>query len=71
MNINTLISEFNNGNVIVEDVVIEPSFDGTSAEVTVCGPYGMELSTATVADAELDSLKDTFSNCNIIVEPCA
>ena len=71
MEINTLITKYNEGSVIVEDVIIEPSFDGTYAEVTICGPYGMELTTATLADCELDSLKNEFKDCNIIVEPCA
>ena len=71
MDINTLITKYRNEEIIVEDVVIEPSFDGTTAEVTICGPYGMELTTATLADCELDSLKEEFKNCNIIVEPCA
>lgn len=66
MDFNTCISEYVKGNVIIEDVIIDHSFDGTNAHVTLCGPYGLELADLTIADVELDSLKDTLQDCNII-----
>jgi len=67
MDFNTLITDHTQGEFpIIEDVLIDPSYDGTSSHVTLCGRYGQELSTMTIADAELDALQTTLSDCNFI-----
>lgn len=67
MNFNELITKHVKGPVqLIEDVYVDPSFDGTSALVTLCGPYGKELSSAHIADAELDALQTTLSDCNFL-----
>lgn len=68
MDFNTCISEYMKGNVVIEDVIVCSTFDGTSAEVVLCGPFGLELSACTLADAELRSLKSDLSTCNFIYE---
>ena len=71
MDINTTLNMFKNDEIIVEDVVLTPSFDGTSCNVLICGPYGLEYCEEDISDSEVESLKEEFKECNIIVEPCA
>ena len=68
MDFNTAITEYKQGNIVIEDVIIDHSFDGTSAHVTLCGPYGLELADLTISDAEVTALKDELSDCNIIID---
>jgi len=64
MDFNTCISEYIKGNVIIEDVLLDHSFDGTTVHVTLCGPYGVEIIDETIADNELESLKNDLSDCH-------
>lgn len=68
MDFNTCISEYLKGDIVIEDVIVCPTFDGTSAHVVLCGPYGLELADAHIADAELHALKSDLSPCNFIYE---
>jgi len=71
MDISTTLNMYRNDEIIIEDVVLTPSFDGTSCNVSICGPYGIEFCNEDIADCEVDSLKNELSDVNIIVEPCA
>ena len=64
---------FKNDEIIIEDVVLTPSFDGTSCNVLICGPYGIEFCDEDIADAEVDALKSELSDLNLepIIEPCS
>ena len=68
MDFNTCVSEYIKGNVVIEDVLLDHSFDGTSVHVTLCGPYGLELSDMTIADCELDALKSDLKDCNFMTD---
>ena len=67
----TISGYLKSGIPVIEDVIIDHSHDGTSATVTLCGPYGWELVTETIADAELQSLKNDLKDCNFIIESSA
>ena len=67
MDFNTAITEYNNGNIIIEDVVYDQSWDGDTYEVTLCGPYGVEIDTMTLNHIEFDHLKEVdLKDCNFI-----
>lgn len=62
MNFNDCITGFITNCVpVIEDVIVTSSLDGTSHHVTLCGPYGVELSDETISDAELDCLKNELT----------
>lgn len=68
MDFNTAITEYKNGNIIIEDVVYDVSMDGDTYEVTLCGPYGVEISTMTLNYIEFDCLKeDDLTDVNFLV----
>jgi hypothetical protein len=58
MDINTLITQYNNGTTYVEDVLVDHNIDGTSVHLTFCGAYGQELCDVTISHAEYTCLKD-------------
>lgn len=62
----TITGYINDGVPVIEDVLLDHSLDGTSVTVTLCGPFGWELVTETIADAELDALKSDLKDCNFI-----
>lgn len=68
MDINTLITQYQNNEIVIEDVVLDYDMDGTSVHVTLCGPYGLELCDETIAHNEIDSLKETLKDVNFITE---
>ena len=67
MDFNTCVSEYNKGNVVIEDVVYTVSWDGDTYDVTLCGPYGVELSQMTLNHIEFDHLQEVdLVDCNFI-----
>jgi hypothetical protein len=69
MDFNTIINEHINGEFpVIEDVVLDYSFDGTSCHVTLCGKYGQELSEMTISVHEIDSLQNTITDVNYVTD---
>lgn len=67
MDFNTCVTEYNKGNVVIEDVLFECSWDGDTYDVTLCGPFGIELSSMTLNHIEFDHLKEVdLVNCNFL-----
>ena len=67
MDFNNCVTEYNKGNVVIEDVLYESSWDGTEYDVTLCGPYGVELSSMTLNHIEFDHLQEVdLKDCNFL-----
>ena len=52
-----LLESYENDQVVIEDVIVRSSLDGTSYDLTFCGPYGLELYQEEVCDHDFRLLK--------------